>query len=67
MYDDLLMLKYFVEQFNGYSFILDDWISNCDIKRYTDSVGEVSNVCGAYCKHKWAYLQFPAVWESIDL
>ena len=31
MYEDLLMLKYFVEQFNGNSFILDDWISNCDI------------------------------------
>ena len=31
MYEDLLMLKNFVEQFNGNSFILDDWISNCDI------------------------------------
>ena len=31
MYEDLLMLKYFVEQFNGNSFILDNWISNCDI------------------------------------
>jgi hypothetical protein len=31
MYEDLLTLKYFVEQFNGNSFILDDWISNCDI------------------------------------
>ena len=31
MYEDLLMLKYFVEQFNGNSFILDDWISNCAI------------------------------------
>jgi hypothetical protein len=31
MYEDLLMLKYFVEQFNGNSFILDDWISNYDI------------------------------------
>ena len=31
MYEDLLMLKYFVEQFNGNSLILDDWISNCDI------------------------------------
>ena len=31
MYEDLLTLKYFVEQFNGNSFILDVWISNCDI------------------------------------
>ena len=31
MFEELLMLKYFVEQFNGNSFILDDWISNCDI------------------------------------
>ena len=39
MYEDLLMLKYFVEQFNGNSFIFDNWISNCDLELYTDSVG----------------------------
>ena len=67
MYEDLLMWKYFVEQFNGYSFILDDWISNCDLELYTDSTGGASKGCGAYCKNKWAYLQWPAEWESTDL
>ena len=41
MYEDLLMLNYFVEQFNGNSFIFDNWISNCDFELYTDSVGDV--------------------------
>ena len=50
MYEDLLMLKYFVEQFNGNSFIFDNWISNCDLELYTDSVGGASRGCGAYCK-----------------
>ena len=31
MYEDLLMQKYSVEQFNGNSFMSDDWIFNCDI------------------------------------
>ena len=39
MYEDLLMLKYCVQQFNGNSFIFDNWISNCDLELYTDSVG----------------------------
>jgi hypothetical protein len=30
MYQDLLMWKYFVKQFNGNLFMLDEWISNCD-------------------------------------
>ena len=34
MYDNLLMLKYYV-----HSFISDNWISNCDLELYTDSVG----------------------------
>ena len=67
MYEHLLMWKYFVEQFNGYSFILDDWISNCNLELYTDSTGGASKGCGAYCKNKWAYLQWPAEWESTDL
>ena len=67
MYEDLLMWKYFVEQFNGNSFILDDWISICDLELYTDSAGWDSKGCGAYCKNRWAYLQFPAEWESTDL
>ena len=50
MYEDLLMLKYFVEQFNGNSFIFNNWISKCDIELYTDSVGGASKGCGAYCK-----------------
>jgi hypothetical protein len=48
MYEDLLMWKYFVEQFNGNSFILDDWISNCNLELYTDSTD--SKGCGTYCK-----------------
>ena len=61
------MWKYFVEQFNGNSFILDNWISNCDLELYTDSAGGASKGCGAYCKNKWAYLQWPAEWESTGL
>ena len=67
MYEDLLMWKYFVEQFNGNSFILDDWISNYNLELYTDSAGWVSKGCGSYCKSKWAYLQWPAEWESTYL
>jgi hypothetical protein len=63
MYENLLMLKYFVEQFNGNSFIFDNWIFNCDLELYTDSVGGASIGCGAYCKNKWAYLHWPAEWE----
>jgi hypothetical protein len=50
MYEDLLMWKYFVEQFNGNSFILDDWISNYNLELYTDSTGGASKGCGTYCK-----------------
>jgi hypothetical protein len=52
MYEDLLMWKYFVGQSNGNSFILDEWISNCDLEPYTDSAGGGSKGCGAYCKSK---------------
>ena len=67
MYKDLLILKYFVEQFNGNSFIFDYWISNCDLELYTDSVGGAPKGCGARCKNKWAYLHRPAEWESTYL
>lgn len=39
IYEDLLMLKTFVEQINDNSFIFHDWISNCDLELYTDSAG----------------------------
>jgi hypothetical protein len=42
-------------------------ISNYNLELYTDSAGWVSKGCGAYCKSKWAYLQWPAEWESTDL
>ena len=34
---------------------------------YTASACWASKGCGAYCKNKWAYLQWPAEWESTDL
>ena len=34
---------------------------------YTESAGGASKGCGAYYKNKWAYLQWPAKWESTDL
>jgi hypothetical protein len=51
------------EQFNGNSFIFNNWIFNCDLELYTDSVGGASIGCGAYYKNKWAYLHWPAEWK----
>jgi hypothetical protein len=37
------------------------------LELYTDSDGGASKGCGAFCKNKWAYLQWPVEWESTNL
>ena len=67
VYEDLMMWKLFIENFNGTSYILDDWISNFDLKLYTDSAGGASRGCGAYCQNKWVYLQWPLEWVNSEI
>lgn len=60
MFNDLMIWKMFIENFNGTSFILDDiWVSNFDLQLYTDSVGGDGKVCGCYCNGMWSFLQWP--------
>jgi hypothetical protein len=41
IFDDLMVWKLFLENFNGVSYILDkDWVSNVDLQLFTDSAGE---------------------------
>ena len=55
MFDDLMVWKLFLENFNGMSYILDkDWVSNVNLQLFTDSVGGDStpltcqNGCGVF-------------------
>ena len=60
MFDDLMVWKLFLENFNGVSYILDDeWLSNSDIQLYTDSAGGEGKGCGCYFNGKWCFLQWP--------
>jgi hypothetical protein len=51
MQSDILTWKMFLENFNGFSCILDDsWVSNSVLRLFTDSAGGVSKGCGIYFK-----------------
>jgi hypothetical protein len=44
MFDDLMVWKLFLENFNGVFYILNkDWVSNVDLQLFTDSAGGGSN------------------------
>jgi hypothetical protein len=56
MQSDILTWKMFLENFNGFSNILDDsWVSNLVLKLFTDSAGGVSKGCGIYFAGKWVH------------
>ena len=67
IFEDLMIWKQFIEKFNRTSYMLDDWISNVDLKLYTDSAGGASKGCGAYCQDKWVYLQWPLEWTDSEI
>ena len=63
IFNDLMIWKMFVENFNGTSFILDDtWLSNFDMQLFTDSAGGIGKGCGCYLFGKWSILQWPVEW-----
>jgi hypothetical protein len=62
MQSDILTWKMFLENVNGFSYILDDsWVSNSVLRLSTDSAGGVSKGCGIYFEGKWACLNWPNV------
>lgn len=62
---DIRMWLYFLENFNGVRLIHDkEWISNHNINLYTDSSGNSSLGCGAYCNGSWCFWQWPTDWEE---
>lgn len=65
MFNDLMIWKMFLENFNGVSYILEDGISNDDIQLYTDSSGGFG--CGCYFMGKWCYLQWPLYWRQTGI
>ena len=68
IFNDLMIWKMFVENFNGTSFILDDtWLSNFDMQLFTDSAGGIGKGCGCYLFGKWSILQWPVEWYHADI
>ena len=74
MFDDLMVWKLFLENFNGVSYILDkDWVSNVDLQLFTDSAGGGStpltcqNGGGVFFMGKWYYFQWPKKWHNSDI
>ena len=55
MFNDFMIWKMFIENFNGtFFFIQDDiWVSNFDFQLYTDSAGGVGKGCGCYFNGMW--------------
>jgi hypothetical protein len=46
MFEDLMIWKYFLEEFNGITYILDEtWLSNYDLQHFSDSSGLAENGC----------------------
>ena len=68
IFNDLMIWKMFVENFNGTSFILDDtWLSNFDMQLFTDSAGGIGKGCWCYLFGKWSILQWPSEWYHADI
>ena len=68
MFEDLMVWKLFLEQFNGVSYILDDiWLSNYDLQLFTDSAGGADKGCGVYFMGKWTFLLWPVEWFDSEI
>ena len=74
MFDDLMVWKHFLENFNGISYILDKhWVSNRDLHLFTDSAGigdslsSRNNGCGVFFNGSWCYFPWPLHWHGTDI
>jgi hypothetical protein len=68
MFEDLMIWKYFLEEFNGITHILDEtWLSNYDLQLFNDSSGLAENGCSGYFMGRWFFLQWPKEWENTDI
>ena len=74
MFDDLMVWKHFLENFNGVSYILDkNWVSNLDLHLFTDSAGigdslsSKNNGCGVFFMGSWCYFPWPLHWHGSDI
>ena len=68
MFEDLMIWKYFLEEFNGITYILDEtWLSNYDLQLFSDSSGLAENGCSGYFMGRWFFLQWPKEWENTDI
>lgn len=68
MKEDVLMWLSFIEKFNGSnSFGIFDWLSNADIKLFTDSAGNPELGCGLYLSGRWTFFPWPSSWKHLDI
>lgn len=68
MKEDILMWLSFLDKFNGTnSFGTINWVSNADIKLFTDSSGNPELGCGLYLSGRWSFFQWPPEWSDIDI
>ena len=68
MFEDLMIWKYFLEEFNGITYILDEtWLSNYDLQLFSDSSDLAENGCSGYFMGRWFFLQWPKEWENTDI
>ena len=67
-FDDLLVWKYFLENVNGNSYILDaDWISDFDMELFSNSAGGKTKGFGIYFQGKWCVLNWSNDWENSEI
>lgn len=65
---DLYVWKEFLSEFNGTTLIPElNWVSNYDLKLFTDSAGGKSKGCGAFYDGKWTHLLWPERWQDTSL
>lgn len=68
MKEDILMWLAFIDRFNGCCvFGQQLWLSNREIKLYTDSAGNPALGCGVYFSGRWAFFQWPSNWGFADI
>lgn len=68
MSEDLMIWKYFLEEFNGITYMLDEtWLSNYDLQLFSDSSSLAENGCSGYFMGRRFFLQWPKEWENTDI
>ena len=68
MKEDMLVWLFFLQEFNGVSYIPEDrWFSSDSLQLFTDSAGSADLGAACFLDGKWCFFQWPEKWRGCEV